>query len=58
MAARRRGVVERIAGPPLTLRPITADFDEQGRLYVAESSGSNDPVKKQLAEKPHFDRER
>ena len=30
-------VVELIAESPLTQRPITADFDEQGRLYVAES---------------------
>ena len=45
--------VERVAGPPLVDRPITASFDEQGRLYVSDSSGSNDPVKKQLAEKPH-----
>ena len=45
--------VERVAGPPLVDRPITAAFDEQGRLYVADSSGSNDPVQKQLAEKPH-----
>ena len=30
---------------PLVDRPITASFDEQGRLYVADSSGSNDPVK-------------
>jgi putative membrane-bound dehydrogenase-like protein len=45
--------VELVAGPPLVERPIVADFDEQGRLYVAESSGTNDPVQKQLAEKPH-----
>ena len=45
--------VERVAGPPLVDRPIVADFDEQGRLYVADSSGSNDKVQKQLAEKPH-----
>ena len=45
--------VERIAGPPLVERPIVADFDEQGRLYVADSSGSNDKVQKQLEEKPH-----
>lgn len=45
--------VELVAGPPLTERPITASFDEEGRLYVAESSGSNDPVQKQLAELPH-----
>ena len=45
--------IERIAGPPLVDRPITAAFDDVGRLYVADSSGSNDNVKKQLAEKPH-----
>ncbi len=45
--------VERIAGPPLVERPIVADFDEQGRLYVADSSGSNDKVQKQLEDKPH-----
>jgi putative membrane-bound dehydrogenase-like protein len=46
-------VVDRVAGPPLVDRPIVADFDERGRLYVADSSGSNDPVKKQMADKPH-----
>jgi putative membrane-bound dehydrogenase-like protein len=46
-------VVERVAGPPLVNRPIVADFDEQGRLYVADSSGSNDKVDTQLAERPH-----
>ena len=45
--------IEKIAGPPLVDRPITAAFDEQGRLYVADSSGSNENVQKQLAEKPH-----
>lgn len=45
--------VELVAAPPLADRPIVADFDERGRLYVADSSGSNDPVKKQLEEKPH-----
>ena len=34
--------IERVAGPPLVDRPIVADFDEEGRLYVADSSGSND----------------
>ena len=29
-------VVEQVAGPPLIDRPIMADFDEQGRLYVAD----------------------
>jgi putative membrane-bound dehydrogenase-like protein len=45
--------LELAAGPPLVERPITADFDERGRLYVAESSGTNDPVQKQLDERPH-----
>jgi putative membrane-bound dehydrogenase-like protein len=45
--------IELVAGPPLVNRPIVADFDEEGRLYVADSSGSNDPVKVQLEKKPH-----
>jgi putative membrane-bound dehydrogenase-like protein len=45
--------IERIAGPPLVDRPITAAFDDLGRLFVADSSGSNDRVQKQLADKPH-----
>src|SRR5713101_5533520 len=45
--------IELVAGPPLVNRPITADFDEQGRLYVADSSGSNEKVAEQLKKKPH-----
>ena len=45
--------IELAAGPPLVERPISCDFDEQGRLYVADSSGSNDKVEEQLAKKPH-----
>src|SRR5215469_12670238 len=45
--------MEQVAGPPLVDRPISGSFDEQGRLYVTDSSGSNDKVDKQLAEKPH-----
>lgn len=45
--------IQQVAGPPLVNRPIVADFDEHGRLYVADSSGSNDKVEIQLAEKPH-----
>ena len=45
--------IQLVAGPPLVDRPITAAFDDEGRLYVADSSGSNDPVQKQLAERPH-----
>src|SRR5262245_29159797 len=32
--------IELVAGPPLVDRPIVADFDEQGRLYVAEANGA------------------
>ncbi len=46
-------VVEKVAGPPLVDRPIVADFDERGRLYVADSSGSNENVKKQVVDRPH-----
>ena len=45
--------IELVAGPPLTDRPITGAFDEQGRLYLGESSGTNAKVQEQLAEKPH-----
>ncbi|MBA4150317.1 MAG: HEAT repeat domain-containing protein [Verrucomicrobia bacterium] len=45
--------VELVAGPPFIERPISMDFDERGRLYVTISSGSNDNVQKQLADKPH-----
>ena len=37
--------IELAVKPGLIDRPITIDLDEEGRLYVAESSGSNDPVK-------------
>ncbi len=45
--------IQPIAAPPLVRSPICADFDDRGRLYVADSSGSNDPVKIQLENKPH-----
>src|SRR5438093_13199533 len=45
--------VELVAGPPLVERPVSADFDEQGRHYVTDSSGSNEKVQKQLEDKPH-----
>src|SRR5262249_20142763 len=45
--------IELVAGPPLVNRPIVADFDEQGRLYVADSSGTNDKLTEQLEKKPH-----
>jgi len=45
--------VELVAGPPLVERPIACDFDEQGRLYVSDSSGSNENPQEQLKKKPH-----
>src|SRR5205085_111149 len=45
--------IELAAAAPLADRPIICDFDEQGRLYVADSSGSTATAQKQLAEKPH-----
>jgi putative membrane-bound dehydrogenase-like protein len=45
--------IERIAGPPLVDRPIVADFDEGGRLFVADSSGSNEKVALQLENPTH-----
>src|SRR5262249_13586932 len=45
--------VDLAAPPSLVSRPIEADFDEQGRLYVTDSSGTNDKVAKQLIDKPH-----
>ncbi len=46
-------VIEQVAGPELVPRPIVADFDQAGDLYVADSSGSNDDVQTQLRERPH-----
>lgn len=45
--------IEKVADSPLVDRPITGCFDEQGRLYLADSSGSNDKVEIQLEQKPH-----
>ncbi len=45
--------IELVAGTNLAPRPINASFDEQGRLYVTDSSGSNDKPDKQLIDKPH-----
>ncbi|MCI0746277.1 MAG: HEAT repeat domain-containing protein [Verrucomicrobia subdivision 3 bacterium] len=45
--------IELVAGPPLVDRPIVADFDDQGRLYVADSAGVNDKPEKQLQDRPH-----
>ncbi|MCO8123106.1 HEAT repeat domain-containing protein [Stieleria sp. TO1_6] len=45
--------IQQIAGPPLVDRPICADFDDQGRLYVADSSGSNAAVEEQVKNPTH-----
>jgi putative membrane-bound dehydrogenase-like protein len=45
--------VELISDPSLVQRPVSASFDEAGRLYVTDSSGSNDKPAEQLKEKPH-----
>ncbi len=45
--------IEVVAKSPLVNRPVTGAFDEEGRLYVSDSSGSNDDVEKQLEQRPH-----
>ena len=45
--------VEKVASSPLVNRPIVADFDELGRLYVPDSSGSNEAPDKQLKNPTH-----
>ncbi len=45
--------VEQVTATDLLPRPIEADFDEQGRLYVTDSSGSNEKPPVQLEQKAH-----
>lgn len=45
--------ISHVAGQPLVDRPVSADFDERGRLYVTDSSGSNENLKIQLEKLPH-----
>ena len=45
--------IELAVKPGLIERPVTIDLDEAGRLYVSDVSGTNIPVVKQLAERPH-----
>src|SRR5207244_3343731 len=45
--------VQLVAAPPLVNRPVSAGFDDQGRLYVTDSSGSNDKPDKQVANPTH-----
>jgi putative membrane-bound dehydrogenase-like protein len=46
-------VVEVIAAPPLVHYPMMANFDERGRLFVAESSGLNLKAAELLKELPN-----
>ena len=45
--------IEVAAGADMAPRPIVAAFDEKGRLYVCDSSGSNENVREQVKNKPH-----
>ena len=45
--------VELVAKSPLVDRPVAADLDDDGNLYVTDSSGSNDAPQRQLELKPH-----
>jgi putative membrane-bound dehydrogenase-like protein len=45
--------IELAAGADLAPRPIACDFDEKGRLYVTDSSGSNEKTSIQVESKPH-----
>src|SRR5262245_14957230 len=45
--------IELAAGADLAPRPIVAALDEKGRLYVCDSSGSNEKVTEQVKNKPH-----
>ena len=45
--------VEQAAAPPLVDRPVTIALDDEGGLYVADSSGSNEPLLRQQAAPKH-----
>ncbi|MBX3732640.1 MAG: HEAT repeat domain-containing protein [Verrucomicrobiae bacterium] len=45
--------VELAAGADLAPRPVSACFDDQGHLYVTDSSGSNKPPAEQLKDPDH-----
>jgi putative membrane-bound dehydrogenase-like protein len=45
--------IELVAESPQVDRPVTAAFDDQGRLYVADSSGSNAKPAEQLKNPTH-----
>jgi putative membrane-bound dehydrogenase-like protein len=45
--------IQQIAAPPLVQRPIHMCFDEQGVLYVTDSSGNTDKAPAQLKDPQH-----
>lgn len=45
--------VELAAGSALAPRPVSASFDDRGRLYVTDSSGSNEAPSEQLKHPNH-----
>lgn len=45
--------IERIATAELAPRPISAAFDDRGRLYVTDSAGMSDGAEQQLLAKAH-----
>jgi len=45
--------VELAAGSALAPRPVSASFDDRGRLYVTDSSGSNEAPSEQLMHPDH-----
>lgn len=46
--------IERVAGPPLVGHPMLANFDEHGRLFIAESAGKNLRPAELETELPNF----
>lgn len=47
-------IVEQVAGPPVTERPLMGSFDEKGRLYLAESAGLNLDAAALMKQTPNF----
>ncbi len=45
--------IEEVAATNLVPRPVSASFDDRGRLYVTDSSGSNLPPSEQLKDPTH-----
>jgi len=53
MVAPEGFVVELAAGPPLVKHPMMACVDERGRMFVAESAGSNARATELIKTRPH-----